>query len=56
MVAVFERIDLSLLERLLAASSGESTLEMVSFSNQPPGRVRRSLTRGSPAASRSGSR
>jgi len=38
MVAVFERIDLSLLERLLAAASGESTLEMVTFSNQPPGK------------------
>lgn len=38
MVAVFERIDLSLLERLLAAASGESTLEMVTFSNQPAGR------------------
>ncbi len=38
MLAVFERIDLSLLERLLAASSGESTLEMVTFSNQPAGK------------------
>ena len=38
MVAVFERIDLSLLERLLAAASGESTLEMVTFSNQPAGK------------------
>ncbi len=38
MVAVFERIDLSVLERLLAAASAESTLEMVAFSNQPAGR------------------
>src|SRR4051794_25668479 len=38
MVAVFERIDLSLLERLLAGASGESTLETVTFSNQPAGK------------------
>jgi hypothetical protein len=38
MLAVFERIDLSLLETMLAAASGESSLEMVSFTNQPPGK------------------
>ena len=38
MVAVFERIDLSLLESILAASSGESSLQMVSFTNQPAGK------------------
>lgn len=38
MLAVFERIDLSLLGRLLAAASGESSLEMVTFTNQPAGR------------------
>lgn len=38
MLAVFERIDLSLLEALLASASGESSLQMVSFVNQPPGR------------------
>lgn len=37
MLAVFERIDLSLLESILAAASGESSLQMVSFTNQPPG-------------------
>ena len=37
MLAVFERIDLSLLERLLAEASGESTLHMVAFVNQPAG-------------------
>src|SRR5437016_1475814 len=37
MLAVFERIDLSLLETVLAAASGESSLQMVSFSNQPAG-------------------
>jgi hypothetical protein len=38
MLAVFERIDLSLLEIMLAAASGESSLQMVSFTNQPPGK------------------
>lgn len=37
MLAVFERIDLSLLESLLAAAAGESSLAMVTFANQPPG-------------------
>jgi hypothetical protein len=37
MLAVFERIDLSLLEALLAAAAGESSLHMVTFTNQPPG-------------------
>lgn len=37
MLAVFERIDLSLLE-ILAAAAGESSLQMDSFTNQPPGR------------------
>ncbi len=38
MLAVFERIDLSLLETILPAAAGESSLQMVSFTNQPPGR------------------
>lgn len=38
MLAVFERIDLSLLETVLAAASGESSLQMVLFTNQPPGK------------------
>jgi hypothetical protein len=38
MLAVFERIDLSMLERILANASGESSLQMVSFANQPPGK------------------
>jgi len=38
MVAVFERIDLSLLEEILASAAGESSLQMVSFTNQPPGK------------------
>lgn len=38
MLAVFERIDLSLLEALLAPAAGESSLQMVSFVDQPPGR------------------
>ena len=38
MLAVFERIDLSLLETLLAAAAGESSLHMVSFTNQPAGK------------------
>jgi hypothetical protein len=37
MLAVFERIDLSLLEAILASAAGESSLQMVSFTNQPPG-------------------
>jgi len=37
MLAVFERIDLSLLEAILAAAAGESSFQMVSFTNQPPG-------------------
>jgi hypothetical protein len=35
-MAVFERIDLALLEAILASASGESSLQMVSFVNQPP--------------------
>ena len=38
MLAVFERIDLSLLEIILASAAGESSLAMVTFTNQPPGR------------------
>jgi hypothetical protein len=34
MLAVFERIDPSLLEEILAAAAGESSLQMVSFANQ----------------------
>ena len=37
MLAVFERIDLSLLETILASAAGESSLSMVTFTNQPPG-------------------
>lgn len=37
MLAVFERIDLALLETILAAAAGESSLQMVSFTNQPLG-------------------
>ena len=37
MLAVFERIDLALVERLLGAASGESELQMVSFRNQVSG-------------------
>jgi hypothetical protein len=40
MLAVFERIDLSLLEAILAAAAGESSLQMVTFTNQPPGKGR----------------
>jgi hypothetical protein len=40
MLAVFERIDLSLLEALLAGAAGESSLQTVTFTNQPPGRGR----------------
>jgi len=38
MLAVFERMDLSLLETILQEASGESSLQMVSFLNQPPGK------------------
>lgn len=38
MVAIFERIDLGLVEAILAAASGESSLQMVSFANQPNGK------------------
>jgi hypothetical protein len=38
MLAVFERIDLSLLETILQRASGESSLQTVSFTNQPPGK------------------
>jgi hypothetical protein len=34
MLAVFQRIDLSLVERLLGAASGESSLGMITFTNQ----------------------
>jgi hypothetical protein len=37
MIAVFERIDVSLLEQLLAGATGETSLQMVSFANQPAG-------------------
>lgn len=37
MLAVFERVDVSLLEQLLAAATGETSLQMVSFANQPAG-------------------
>lgn len=38
MLAVFERIDLSLLETLLEAATGEAgAIQTVSFVNQPPG-------------------
>ena len=40
MLAVFERIDLSLLETILAASAGESSLQMVTFTNQPSSKGR----------------
>jgi hypothetical protein len=38
MLAVFERVDLSLLETILASAAGESSLSMVTFVNQPPGK------------------
>jgi hypothetical protein len=38
MLAVFERIDISLLEAILASAAGESSLSMVTFTNQPPGK------------------
>lgn len=37
MLAVFERIDLSLLETILSKASGESSLQMVRLTNQPVG-------------------
>jgi hypothetical protein len=37
MLAVFQRIDLALLETILASAAGESSLAMVTFTNQPPG-------------------
>ena len=37
MLAVFERIDMALVERLLGAASGESELQMVDFKNQDAG-------------------
>src|SRR6266511_6139551 len=40
MLAVFERIDLSLLETILAASAGESSLQMVTFTTQPSSKGR----------------
>lgn len=40
MLAVFERIDLSLLEEILAAAAGEASLQMVTFTNQPPSKGR----------------
>ena len=40
MLAVFERIDLSLLETILASAAGEASLAMLTFTNQPPGKGR----------------
>lgn len=37
MLAVFERIDLSILEALLTAVTGEGSLQLVTFVNQPAG-------------------
>jgi hypothetical protein len=37
LIAVFERLDISLVERILGAASNESSLEMVRFANQPAG-------------------
>jgi hypothetical protein len=37
MLAVFERIDLSVLESILSAVTGEAALSMVAFTNQPVG-------------------
>jgi hypothetical protein len=36
-MAVFQRLELSLLERLLGAVAGESALQLVAFVNQPAG-------------------
>ncbi len=38
MLAVFERIELSILEALLTAATGEASLQLVSFVNQPVGK------------------
>jgi hypothetical protein len=38
MLAVFERIDLSVLETLLTAATGEASLQTVTFVNQPVGK------------------
>ena len=57
MLAVFERIDLSLLETLLAGAAGEAgAIQMVSFVNQPVGMAPRSPTLGFPPRSPTGSR
>ena len=56
MLAVFERIDLSLLEAILASAAGESSLQMVSFTNQPPGIGQSTPTHASLSALRTGSR
>jgi hypothetical protein len=37
MLAVFERVGVSVLERILAAATEEASLELVTFANQPPG-------------------
>ena len=37
MMAVFQRLELSLFERLLGAVTEDSTLQLVAFVNQPPG-------------------
>lgn len=37
MLAVFQRLELSLLEQLLGAATGESSFQLVAFSNQPRG-------------------
>ncbi|HVA05211.1 MAG TPA: hypothetical protein VNG12_00555 [Acidimicrobiales bacterium] len=37
MMAVFQRLELSLLERLLGAVAGEAALQLVAFANQPAG-------------------
>lgn len=38
MLAVFERIDLSILESLLSSATGEASFQLVSFVNQPVGK------------------
>ncbi len=50
MLAVFERLDLTLLERLLGAAAGEASLSFVKFVNQ-----RKGLSSSVPDASISGS-
>ena len=35
MLAVFERIGIGLVERIIAAAVGEASLEMVTYANQP---------------------